>query len=79
MSRTEAEKRAICMRKVKLHWSIGRPVRVYFDGLKSNEHFRNSEFSELKGFGVYMYLDKDNGEARYVGQAFEDSDIALAS
>jgi hypothetical protein len=59
------------MRKVKLNWFSAQPVTVLFEGLRSVEYFRNPDFPELNNYGLYMFLDKDRGKARYIGQALD--------
>lgn len=64
------------MRKVTIHWFGPWYVKILYEGLRSDEHFKKHDFPELKNYGLYMYLDKA-GKARYIGQAFKDSPIAL--
>jgi len=67
----------IYLRKVELHWFTLGPVKILYEVLKPDDHFRNPAFPELNDYGVYMYLEKDTGKARYVGQAFNKSSMAL--
>ena len=63
------------MRTIELLWSNPWPVSYLYERLKPEDHNRNP-IPEMQNYGVYMYLD-NVGRVRYVGQAFNKSDLAL--
>jgi len=57
--------------KVELQWFSLGPVKILYEALKPEDYYKNPLLpKQFKNYGVYMYLDKGTGKARYIGQAF---------
>lgn len=64
------------MKTVNLHWEPVGAVEDLYGNLRPENHYQKP-ISNLFGYGLYMFLSRNPDEARYIGQAFEDSQIAL--